>query len=300
MTVGPGIAERMLVALAALPGQRFAVLDGARFDDLPGLLAARGLGGRGLFREGGAPAALAAGPRLVLLGTEAAARAVLDLALGRSAVVFWSWDGDGISLFNHLRRINMVEIPRDAGAGAGPGGYEAVLLRHADPAVMADLLPLLDGAQVALLFRQAHALLLEPAAGQDRPRTYHRPANLPPPATGRLRITPAQYDMLGVRRMAGSRRNVAEYLIRHAHPARPPSWAEAERIAQESEASGRELGLHGEAARARWAFLMMATEGRVAADPDVRHLLTRPGGRPERDVSQLMDFVVDGLRRGMR
>ena len=62
-----------------------------------------------------------------------------------------------MSLYGHLRRLNLARIPAWAAAGkAGPEpgvdadrGYEAVLFRHWDPRVLGALLPVLDEGQFA-------------------------------------------------------------------------------------------------------------------------------------------------------
>ena len=144
--------------------------------------------------------------------------------------MWWSDSGAETqeTIFKHLRTINMAEIParpavlaearaasqaaahmpngrdhaghdhrdHDGDGHGAPGRFDLVLFRHADPNVMAMLLPLLDFAQVSRLFGEATGIVVDsPDAGGVR--TYARPADLPERPRGWLRIRVEQYDKLG-------------------------------------------------------------------------------------------------------
>ena len=64
----------------------------------------------------------------------------------KPATVFWSWQEGADALYRYLRTIGLIQIPARA-ARPGAPSHEAVVFRHADPNVMASILPLLDAAQ---------------------------------------------------------------------------------------------------------------------------------------------------------
>ena len=61
----PDFANPLVDAIRQLPGEIFAVVDGAHFDDAPAELKARGLAPRALYLEGEKDEDVGSGPHLV-------------------------------------------------------------------------------------------------------------------------------------------------------------------------------------------------------------------------------------------
>lgn len=150
---GEGAAELREV-LARTPPRVFAVVDGAFHDDLPDALGAAGLASRALYSG----TLEQAGPHLVALD-DAAARERLEAVPGAAAVaVYWSWPGAEEALFAHLRRLGRIEVPRTEAHESGEA-FERVLFRHADPASLLRVLPVLDDGQRAAFFGEARGIV---------------------------------------------------------------------------------------------------------------------------------------------
>ena len=343
-------ADDLIAALDALSGHKFAVVDAAHFDDLPGIRSAAEFSFRPLYRDEEGEDTEAAGPFLVPLPLRSSARQLLPLLEDKPAVVWWSWPDQGEDtedrLYKHLRTINMAEIPvdradnpdagddggglaearaaiaqaaenphdHDHGHGHGENGghhqhdhgpppdvperYELVLFRHGDPNVMAMLLPILDRAQVSRLFGAATGLVVEaPDAGGIR--SFPRPDPLPEKPRGWLRIRPEQYERLGATRIAMSRERVAGFLKRHLpEPLDHLSDDQIAAIVLESERTGKALGLRSERAHARWAYLMLLSNGRAAHTPEAK-MFIKQGKDPDQRVKELIDHAALALRAGI-
>lgn len=140
------VTADLLDAIGALSPQRFAVVDGAHFDDLPGALAAAAFVSRPLYLQGIDASVAASGPHLVQVDGYNQARGLLELIGDRPAAVFWSWPAGMDRLYHHLRTLNIVQIAR-VHAPAGPQDYQTVLFRHADPNVVGVLFEMMDEGQ---------------------------------------------------------------------------------------------------------------------------------------------------------
>jgi Domain of unknown function (DUF4123) len=127
--------DALLAAIGQLPLERFAVVDGALFDDLPAALAAIGLRGKPLYLGGADIDSVRGGPYLVRLGSWQDAQALIGLIGDKATGVFWSSPTGEDALFAHLRRLNIVKIAR-VHEPAGPDDFTPVLFRHADPDVI--------------------------------------------------------------------------------------------------------------------------------------------------------------------
>ncbi|MGR4862750.1 DUF4123 domain-containing protein [Caulobacter sp. LARHSG274] len=137
---------QLLQEIGDLPHERFVVLDGALFNDLPRELAAVGLGGRPLYFEGADVDIIKAGPFLIRLAAYDSAQRLLNLVGDRRTGVFWSSPAGMDTLYRHLRRLNMVQIalvhePRQ------DSDFQTVLFRHADPNVIATMVAVMDADQ---------------------------------------------------------------------------------------------------------------------------------------------------------
>ncbi|EKM98001.1 DUF4123 domain-containing protein, partial [Acidocella sp. MX-AZ02] len=98
--------------LVEWPRPVFAVLDGAKYDDLPALLRQVDVAARALFLEyRGNAGVVRAGPHLALLN-ERRLRNLLRTEGIEGAAVFWRVEEpDEPAFYRHLRTLNLVEIP---------------------------------------------------------------------------------------------------------------------------------------------------------------------------------------------
>ena len=154
----------------------FAVVDGARYGNLPDLLKIQGLTGRSLFLDHADAEIEAASGWLVPLSDEADLKKLLEVSdEGCGSLVLWFCPLGETALHRHLRTINIVRIPSesipedepekasDAEADTDKPARPAfgnVLFRHYDPDVIASLLPLLDEAQFARMFGPATRIVM--------------------------------------------------------------------------------------------------------------------------------------------
>jgi hypothetical protein len=152
------LVEEMLQAIGALPPERFAVVDGAYYADLPAALHGRGLDGRSLYTRGSDVDDVRGGPFLVAVPTYAAAQSLLDIIGDHSTGVFWSAPLGGAKLYEHLRRINAVQIAR-VDTPAAEDDYQTVLFRHGDPVVLGSMIAVMDPAQKAELLGASPAIV---------------------------------------------------------------------------------------------------------------------------------------------
>jgi Domain of unknown function (DUF4123) len=128
-------SDALLAAIGRLPLERFAVVDGALFDDLSATLAAIGLRGKPLYLGGADIDSVRGGPYLVRLGSWQDAQALIGVIGDKATGVFWSSPTGEDTLFAHLRRLNIVKIAR-VHEPASPDDFSHVLFRHADPDVL--------------------------------------------------------------------------------------------------------------------------------------------------------------------
>jgi len=280
----------------------FAVIDGAKVDRLQHLLHRLQLDPKPLYLDHKAGTPHAAGPHLVPCRSD---MAILDLrsSVAADAMVWWLWPGSDATdalarIYRHLRGLGAVEIP--AGYPENRGGtaqLERVLFRHADPHVMAQVLPILNPAQRARVYGKAQAIVIDDIFGAGL-RIARVPADLPVPQAGFLRLTADQMDAITQRRLSESHQRIAAYL-RRTMPAeyRAASDDQLAELVHISDQTGRELGLRSEQAHCRWAYLMMLSRGAAADLPEVRAaLLSAPD--PDRRVKELMTEAAEALRNG--
>jgi hypothetical protein len=65
-----------------------------------------------------------------------------------------------------------------------------------------------------------------------------------------------------------------------------------------SEKTADELGTEIERGRARWAYVMMLSDGRAAGLPEVRGFIRNGSASPDEQVSALMKHTAQALRDG--
>jgi hypothetical protein len=357
------LLEKVL-ELAVDPARRlYALLDGARFDDLPGMLTAAGVSHRSLYRNVQDAELVRAGPWLVdpyrkpdpginawgglppmgsrstpsedfvaadtkaalsetLIGGDDASnldadigdvdpKAQVELTAGivgdLPAAVFWIGSAEltEARLWHHLRTLNMVLIPRGYGeedftppVEQGGETHEAVMFRHADGNVLAEVLPVLNAAQFSRVFGPARALLFSapdhPASDGSTLRRASLPDDAPLAAPGLLQLSIEQMEGIEAARLERSRRKVMIYLNEFCPgEAEELSDAELRDLIVQYEASGDAIGLKSERAHMKWAYLMSLSNGELAGRPETRNFFAESPKHPDDRIDDLMD-VFDG------
>ena len=283
------------MAIPVPPGVRlFAVIDAAHFDDLQAELSAAKLDFQPLYLDELEAGSGAAGPHLLPALGDAQVTAIESVVGDRLACVWWLWPDEGdaeTALYRHLRALNMIEIPRDrfdAEPGERRRGYETVLFRHADPKVLATLLPVLEPEQKARLFGKAKAI--RPGAGMlvDPP-----PDDAVSPR-GRLRLSHAQYETIVRGRATPLHEQVALYL-RRATPNRAAEHGGHffESTVSRSVAEWRKRGFVEDISACRLALLAFATDGSFL-DESLERLLD--GATPSDDIDGRIAQAFEGFR----
>jgi hypothetical protein len=343
----------------------FALLDGARFDDLPGMLAAAGLSHRSLYRNVQDAELVRAGPWLVdpyrksdpainawgglplngsgsqspddevAADTKAALsepvlrndeltgptgslgnldpNKQLDLIAGIAddspAAVFWIGDANltEANLWRHLRALNMVLIPKVYGEDdpppieAGDQTHDALMFRHADGNVLAEVLPVLDAAQFSRVFGPAKALMfLAPDHPDSDCSTLRRavlPDNAPPAPPGMLKLSMEQMEGIEEIRFERVQKRTTEYLQRvGGDKLEGRSEAALRRDADIWLKSGMAYGVKSECALWQWSYLQLYTRGRLGDVPGIDDYMRRWPGRPDAKVDYLMSASIARLR----
>lgn len=230
--------DKLGLLLRQLPGQVYAVLDGAHFDRLPERLRHTRLDYLPLYMDEIDMPQLDAGPHLVACPNMFAIEQVRDVTAGAPSVVWWGWPLKGREgmqrMQGHLRRLNLMDVPEGAETGTtprygdihAPGSAEPVLFRHADPDVFASILPQLAPIQQAQLFGGAYAVVVERLTGI--PAMLRNQSFGQPVPSGRLSLTVPQYAGLASAYGAALRRR-AVFEFRHGLSARDKA-ARAERV----------------------------------------------------------------------
>jgi hypothetical protein len=295
------VARTLRAVLDKAPRPLFAVLDGALFDDLPGDLEKAGFSSRSLFLDHADIEFERAGPWLLALDDERALDHAHALATAQPCAVFWSCAEGEMVLWRHLRTLNEALIPLEGEPDPQidpQAQYQRVMFRHWDPNVLAALMPVLDAAQFARVLGPAAQIAIN-APDYGGLRRIPRPDDLPLAPQGPLRIAPDQMDALTDAMVHSSRLKIARYLKRnvpgHFHGIDDEFlWGAA--IASEKTAD--ELGIETERGRARWAYVMMLSDGKAAGLPEVRGFIRSGSASPDEQVSALMKHTAQALRDG--
>jgi hypothetical protein len=284
----PDFSNPLLDTVRRLPAEIFAVVEGAHFDDAPAELKALGLAGRPLYLEGEKDSDVASGPHLVPIRNLYAFEKLGAMIGNKPAAVFWSWQHGAETLYRHLRTINLVEIPRENAGGPGASAYEAVVFRHADPNVLASILPLLDASQFSRLLGAAAGIVMD-ATDFGGVKIAPRPDNLPASPHGFLRFSKDQIAVIRQRGGERSHRRIARYLREVApDPTDKMSDAEIHAAVLKSEKTGKEIGLHSEQAFGKWSYLNIITGGRILEQDGVRRYMTDGAHPPDQKVTLML------------
>jgi hypothetical protein len=363
----------LLKRIAADPAQRvYVLMDGARFDDLPGMLAAEGLSHRSLYRNvqdaelirsgpwlvdpyrdldpafnawGGVPVN-GSGPGMpedaVAADTDVAMREawpgedeqsdvsaksgnpvqeqqlklIAGIAADLPAAVYWIGDA-GLTeakLWRHLRTLNMVLIPKGYGEDdppplePGTETHDALMFRHGDGNVLAEVLPVLDAAQFSRVFGPAKALMFlapdHPASDGSIVRRAVLPGDAPPAPPGMLRLSMEQMAGIEDVRLKRSQQRIVKYL-RDVAPVQTRQMGDKEVVDRTALylKEGRAFGVRTEAGLARWCYLQVITNGEMGRQKSVTDFVTKrnlgnnPGASAEERVEILMWMASAQARR---
>jgi hypothetical protein len=333
----------------------FALVDGARFDDFPGVLAAAGICHRPLYRNVQEAELVRAGPWLIdpyrlpdaalnawgglppasgVEGEEAVAsdtraalnepqpdagaatygaartadadrqlETVIQIAGDAPAAVFWIGDA-GLSeaaLWRHLRTLNMVLIPKEynapdeAPSAEGEETHEAMMFRHGDGNVLAEVLPVLDAAQFSRVFGPAKALMFlapdHPGPDGSPIRRAVTPADAPPGSPGLLKLSAEQYAELTAQRVWNNRRFTMDYL-RDAAPEETAQLSDEAlyQFVTRAEKSGFRIGLESDYAHGLWAFMLLAFGESIA-----NNVMITGSIRQSRDPDNAVEDLLNEL-----
>jgi hypothetical protein len=351
--------------IAVDPGQRvYVLMDGARFDDLPRMLASAGLSHRSLYRNVQDAELVRAGPWLVdpyrlpdpglnawgglptsdgdgasaedavatdteaalkdvsgsgdgmdWAGTEPSAnpfaqlQQIAAIAADLPAAIFWIGDADlsQAKFWRHLRTLNMALIPKGYGEDdpppLEPGGetHDALMFRHADGNVLAEVLPVLDGAQFSRVFGPAKALMFlapdHPASDGSTVRRALLPDDAPPAPPGMLKLSMEQ--MLGIEEIRFERlqKRTTEYLRRvGADKLEGRKEAALRRDTDIWLKSGMAYGVKSECALWQWSYLQLYTRGQLTQVPGLDDYMRRGPGHPNDKVDLIMSSAISRLK----
>lgn len=293
-------AELTRQAVETMTGPVSVVIDGGAFDDLPRMLQEEGIGARSLFLEGASADFRLAGPWLVDLAAIPVRSYIGWLDSKHACAVYWSCSSGIDLLYRHLRTLNEVMIPLEQTGGDLPttnsSQYERVLFRHWDPNVLGALLPILTRPQLARFLGPADCVVLN-APDYGGVKRVKAPADLPAAPPGPLRIEQDQMEKLKAAMLHSSRLRIARFLKANT----PPNFSGVDDdfiwgATLASEKSADNLGIKTERGRARWAYVMILSDGKAADAPEVRDYVGDGGDTPDNRVKSLIGHTVDALR----
>jgi hypothetical protein len=314
----------------------FAALDGAQFDDLPSALFDNDFVSRALYldRGNGPPDRLKTAPQLVWLDRDINSpfaedtafdapidgrilNSLMELVGQRPAVVFWHCEAGGEKLYKHLRTINKVLFPKSGNIDRGKSYEQApttimpdceddadasefgwVVFRHADPNVMAQVLPCLGPANYARLIGVANRIFAVPDLDWSENRICAvRDERFPTPYPGPLRLQVEEVGAMEILRTKSAWKRRILYL-RETCPFETAGASEEllTRHLKLCADSGRRLGLQSEGAHCRWAFLVCKTGGRILYSREAFDFICCRGSSADMQVRQLMADIITWMR----
>lgn len=294
----PALFAQLRASLMAIPGHRFAVIDGIRDPETRDDLAALGLVGEPLYLANENHIDIWAGPILVDLHEPPAAVRFMDQSPHAHGAVFWGWPGTMATLKRHLRSLNMAIIPPAEDDDTAGREDSLALFRHYDPDALAPVVPVFDRAQLSRFFGDALAILyaVEDYGGL---KALARPIDLPMPARGPIKLDKAQAAQVTANWRASSRVRLSHYL-RDVMPDET-AMLDAATLLQRAtvyEEQARSLGLETEIDFARWSILQLAT-GDGLFDEQLRRSFGdgMRRGSPSDHLEDIYDVMADGLER---
>jgi hypothetical protein len=230
--------------------------------------------------------------------------AVIRLIGDAPAAIFWIGDAGltEAALWQHLRTLNMVLIPREYDNQKAPRPVEgeethdAVMFRHGDGNVLAEVLPVLDAAQFSRVFGPARALMFlapdHPASDGSAIRRAVLPGDTPPAPPGMLTLSMEQMAGIEEARLDRSRRKVMSYLRKVDEQATSEmSDAELSNLIIQYERSGNAIGLSSERAHMKWAYLMSVSGGDIAKGQETREFFVASSKHPDDRIDDLVHML---------
>ena len=182
-------------------------------------------------------------------------------------------------------------------SAAGEGTHEAVMFRHGDGNVLAEVLPVLDAARFSRVFGPAKALMFpapdHPASDGSPLRRAVLPADAPPGAPGLLKLSMEQYAQLTAQRVWKNRRFTMDYL-RDAAPEETAQLSDEAlyQFVSRAEKSGFRIGLESDYAHGLWAFMLLAFGEGIANNAMITDSI-RQSGDPDKAVEDLMNELSE-------
>lgn len=276
----------------------YATFDGAKFDNLPALLAKADIFPRSLFIGQDDNRAIKSGPWFAALGVNQL-RLLMRIEGIEDATVLWQSSANDDVVYHHFRKMNLIDIPRPKDALPDPiaADPETVLFRHWDPVVVGMILPVLDPAQRSQLFGPMEALAIDNGA-PDGARIVRRRPDCPVAAPGRIGLSAAQMATISSGMNQTLTRRLVTFL-RETSPERIGTRTESSMMqhAEISVATGRAMGLQGERALGQWSWLMLVTSNGILNSTDAVAWITSGAGMPDDRMEQLLLGIGGRLYR---
>lgn len=285
-------------AIAKASAPLYAVLDGAQFDDLPGLLFDHDFKHKPLYMDMGSEDKEVAktAPQFVRfdkwdywendLTPAQRAESLIDILELPASAVFWASHAEPKLLFRHLRTINYIMIPRDADTpplpdpldpDAAPDGntatHQRVLFRHADANVIAQVVPELGEHRLPRFFGPADSIICKPDAEWgmgEEVLTLESPGG---EWNAKQMVTLSERTMarIEVRRVEILRFNVGEFL-RDMLPDETDNMSDKDvyDYVIRTEASAEDIGISSMDGLSMWAYLSMRSHEASLTDKKLR------------------------------
>ena len=325
--------DAVKVKLSDATAPLYAVLDGAKFEDLPSLLFDNDFSHKPLYHNTGSELREVemTVPHLVRFDTwkywenDLSSAQRLDALLGLmedlSAAVFWEYEGEVKYLFRHLRTINYVMIPRDADTPPMPdpldpegdtfgntNTHQQVLFRHADANVMAQVLPVLSSKQLSRFMGPARAVIFAPNAEWRLEETVIRVDNPKDTynTTHPLKLSQSEMDMIERRRIEVRRWRTVAFLKQDFDDTDPKIDEQfLYQITVNSEASANEIGIESEINMWLWAWLSLISDEASLNHRGLRQLIKDTATFPDvalelicDDIDYMDTFNLEGFVHG--
>jgi Domain of unknown function (DUF4123) len=235
--------------------------------------------------------------------------AVLKVTGETSAAVFWIGNASlsEPALWRHLRTLNMVLIPKEydapdsAAPAPGEETHEAMIFRHGDGNVLAEVLPVLEAAQFSRIFGPATALMF---LAPDHPRASGSailrsvlPDDAPPARAGLLRLSMEQMEGIEAVRYQRLHKRTIDYLLRvGGERLEGRTGVQLQNDADTWLKSGMAYGVKSECALWQWSYLQLYTRGRLTEAPGLDAYMRRWPGPADEKVDFLMSASITRLK----
>jgi hypothetical protein len=245
---------------------------------------------------------------------EAASQLSLLAKIVGDAPVAVYWVGDNAltewRLWHHLRTLNMVLIPKEFLPSIPPSqfgrtaisdlsSHEPVLFRHADGNVLAEVLPVLDGAQFSRYFGPATSVFFlapdHPSPSQSTLKRAALPDDAPPAATGLLKMTYGQMDELDAARRESLTQAATGYVMSATRAVRdtyPEPYVAG--MVVKALAKSNDIGASTRNSHYRWALMYTMSGGKIYDSPRFHSYIGEdtPGLNTDEKLLRLLQKVA--------